>query len=189
MTSELYQPQGWLQNQWRSWRFIGKSTALFGLVSNPRPRERCRHQPASSLGERVPWSFQMALQFRAGQTEFPVHSLDLRLTFTVSEMPLRYRVSVCSLVHGKGSRERKGKMLLLYPWGLSWVLHGSLLSYMRTCGALELQEMILCTERCFGTRENWVSLATQLLWFTIENMPCLTFLILKVGLPHRLLWS
>ena len=189
VTSELYQPQGWLQNWWQSQRFTGKSAALLRLMSDPRPRERRLHQPTLSLRERVPWSFQVALQFTAGQTEFPVHNLDLRLTFTISEIPLQYRLPVCGLVHTKGSRERKGKMLLVHPWGLSWVLHGSLLSCLITCGAYELPEMILCAECCFGTWENWVSLATQLLWSMLENTPWLTFLILKAGLPHRLLWS
>lgn len=68
-------------------RFTGKSTALLGLVSDPEPREMQLHQPTPPLWERVPRSFQMALHFSAGQTEFPVHSLDLQLAFSVSGSP------------------------------------------------------------------------------------------------------
>ena len=128
----------------------------------------------------------LSLQFSAGWTEFPVHGLDLRLTFTTSEMPLWYRFPVRGVVHTEGSGEGKGKMLLVHPWGLSWALHGLLHSYTTTCGAHVLQEMILCTECCFDMWENWVSLAIQLLWLTLDNAPCLTCLIL---LLHRPLWS
>lgn len=53
--------------------------------------------------------------------------------------------------------------------GAAWFT--PLIHDMITCGAPELQEMILCRECCFGMWENWVSLATQLLWFTLENTP------------------
>lgn len=53
-----------------------------------------------------------------------------------------YCPPVCGLVHTQGSGDHKGKVLRVHPWGLNWALHGFLLSYIITHGALELQEMI-----------------------------------------------
>lgn len=117
--------------------------------------------------------FPEALQFGAEQIEVLVHSCDLRLAFAVNEARLWYHLPVGVFL------EHKGRVLV---WGLSWVPNGSLRSYVIPPRAPELREMIWCKEK-----KHYVSLSTQLLWFILKNTLCLSFLILNLGLPHRLL--